>query len=56
MTNDIKTTLIGVSAGVLWLVSSALSRKFGFDIPAELSTGLIFICLFGLGYYSNKKG
>ena len=56
MTNDLKTTLIGAGAGILWLVSSVMSKKFGFDIPSELSTGLIFICLFGFGYYSNKKG
>jgi len=56
VTNDLRTTLIGAGAGVLWLVSMIASKKCGFDIPPELSTGLIFVCLASLGYYSNKKG
>jgi len=56
MTNDLKTNLIGIGAGMFWLVSMIASKKYGFEIPAELSTGLICICLLGLGYYSNKKG
>ena len=55
MNRDIKTNLIGIGAGILWLESMIAAKDYGFTIPLELSNGLIFICLAGLGYYIGKK-
>jgi hypothetical protein len=55
MSNDTKTTLFGFLAGLLLIVALVVQKHFGIVIPEELILGLLFVCLTGLGYYTNKS-
>lgn len=49
MTN-LKTTVAGVVAAI-----ATFSQAFGFEIPAEVTNGIIAVALFFMGLFARDK-